>query len=591
MKNKNDDLIVEKEEVKKISGLKNTLTLLKKAQIKKSTYCWIVLLYAISAVMAVFHAYLTACLTKSITQANFDNFVMIVLLFGVVSMLKMTFQNFQYIFNVKLENLIVKSINTKNYNQVLSLEISNFNDNSSEEFQNRIYAANQISSIIISVLTNIYEIIHNLAYTIIIFIYAPILSLIYAIYPICKIIYNKIMTPKFNALYNKNWKENGIKMTALSREAIIGVKDIKSLNMNNQIIKDYKAKQDAYYEQQNKINTYSIKTKFFMSAIVSLSDIVTFLAGYLLYKYANFSIVSFVLFLSYKGYIRQLFDQFSNLISCVSNVEANSYRGNELYNDKKFSKEKFGNKKLNNIKGDIEIKNLNFSYENKTKLFKNLSLKIEPNQITAIVGRSGEGKSTILSLINKFYSVDDNKIFLDGVDINQLEEKSIRSNIVYIQQSPYIFNMTFRENLLLVNPKATKKELIDACQKSEIYNFIMSTPNGLDTMIGENGIKLSGGQKQRLAIARALLNKAKIIMFDESTSSLDNESQLKIQKVIERLSSNHTIIVVAHRLSTIINANKIIYLKGHKVKDIGTHKELMGRCEDYKNIYKVEIVE
>ncbi len=588
---KKNKLVVEKEEVKKISGLKNTLALLKMAHIKKSAYCLIVVLYVVSAVMAVFHAILTAKITESVTQANFNNFVMIVLLFGIISMLKMTFQNFQYIFNVKLENLIVKSINTKNYSQVLSLEVSNFNKNSSEEFQNRIYAANQISSIIITVLTNIYEIIHNLAYTIIIFIYAPILSLVYATYPIAKIVYNKIMTPKFNALYNKNWKENGIKMTSLSREAIIGIKDIKSLNMSGQILSDYKQKQNLYYERQDRINTYSIKTKFFLSAFVAISDIATFLVGYFLYCNYNFSIVAFVLFLSYKGYIRQLFDQFSNLISCISNVEANSYRGYELYNEQRFSQEKFGNKKLKTVQGKIEFKNLQFSYEKGSPLLKDLSLEIEPNQITAIVGRSGEGKSTILSLINKFYPVKNNKIFIDGVDINKLDEDSIRSNIVYIQQNPYIFNMTFRENLCLVNPNMSEKQMIKACQESEIYSFIKSTPNGFDTMIGENGITLSGGQKQRLAIARALLNKAKIIMFDESTSSLDNESQLKIQRVIERLSANHTIIVVAHRLSTIINANKIIYLKNHKVKDIGTHQELLERCEDYKSIYKVEIVE
>ena len=150
--------------------------------------------------------------------------------------------------------------------------------------------------------------------------------------------------------------------------------------------------------------------------------------------------------------------------------------------------------------------------------------------------------------------------------------------------------MTFRENLLLIKPNATESELIEACKKSEIYDFISSTKNGLDTIIGENGITISGGQKQRLAIARALLNNANIIMFDESTSSLDNESQNKIQKIIEKLSIDHTIIIVAHRLSTIKNADKIIFIKNHNVKCTGTHDELMKNCEDYRNLYRIESI-
>lgn len=526
---------VDKRDTKKISGIKNTIALLKKTKIKKSVYFKIFILYFISGIMAVLSAFFTTKITEKITQAEFDYFITIVILLSVIMFLKMTFQNLQYIFNVRLENMIVKAINTENYKRVLDLEVVNFDKYSSEEFQNRIYAANQISSVIIKVFTSLYEIVHNLAYSIIIFIYAPIVCLIYCIYPVFKIIYLKIMNPKINTLYLRNWKENGIKMTALSREAIIGIKDIKSLNIQNQIMKDYYSKQTNYYNRQNEINTYSIKMNFLRAIVVCIRTLATFIAGYYLYLNNMLTIVAFIMFLSYKGYIDALFDQFSMLISSVSNVEANALKGHELYDEALFGLEKFGTTDLQISKGEIEIKNLTFRYNKKQKLFQNVNLHIKPNEITAIVGRSGEGKSTILSLINKFYQVRDNTIFLNGVDINKLSKKSIRSNITYIQQSPYIFNMTFRENLLLINPQATEKQLIAACKKSEIYDFIKSTAEGLDTVIGENGITLSGGQKQRFAIARALLNDSKIIMFDESTSSLDNESQYKIQKVIEGL--------------------------------------------------------
>lgn len=574
-----------------LKGIKNTIFLLRKTKLGKKIYIKLILIYIISAISAIFTALLNAKIIDHITSANFDNFVIIVLCLGVADGIKMIFQNFQTIFNVKLQNRMVKEINNCNYKRVLSLEISNFNNNSSEEFQNRIYSANQISTVITNSLSNLYDTIYYLSYTLIIVIYSPILSLIYVIYSIISVLYHKLFMPYINLMYNKNWKKNGVSMNSLSRETIIGIKDIKSLNMIDEIISDYDRKQTRYYNEQTRINTFSAKTNFMMSFIALIRDVSVPILGYYLYTKNMLTIPNFILFMTYKSNITSLFNNLSNFIVNVSNVEANAIKGAQLYDDNIFRSEKFGRLNKENLIGDIKIKNLNFSYESDRNLFKNLNLSIEPNKITAIVGRSGEGKTTILSLVNKFFRVDNNKIFIDGIDINNYDESTIRKNIAYIQQSPYIFNMSFRENLLLIKSNATEKELIEVCKKSEIYDFISSTKNGFDTIIGENGITISGGQKQRLAIARALLNNANIIMFDESTSSLDNESQNKIQKVIDKLSIDHTIIIVAHRLSTIKNADKIIFLKNHSVKSIGTHDELMKECEDYKSLYNIENID
>lgn len=573
-----------------LSGIKNTVFLLKKTKLRKRIYTKLILIYIISAISAVFTAILNAKIIERITTANFNNFVMLVLCLGLAVAVKMIFQNFQSIFNVKLQNMMVKEINNCNYKRVLSLEISNFNNSSSEEFQNRIYCANQISTVITNSLSNLYNIIYYLSYTFVILIYSPILSLIYIIYSIISVLYYKILIPYINSMYNKNWKENGVSMNSLSREAIIGIKDIKSLNMIDEIISDYDKKQTRYYNEETRINTFSVKTNFVMSFIALIRDVSVPILGYYLYTKNMLTVPNFILFMTYKSNITSLFNSLSDFIVNLSNVEANAIRGVQLYDDNIFTSEKFGTLKKKELIGRIKITNLDFCYEKDRNLFKNLNLNIEPNKITAIVGRSGEGKTTILSLINKFFSVDNNKIFIDGIDINNYDENTIRKNIAYIQQAPYIFNMTFRENLLLVNSDASEEEIIEVCKKSEIYDFICSTKNGLDTIIGENGVTISGGQKQRFAIARALLNNANIIMFDESTSSLDNESQKKIQKVIEKLAVDHTIIIVAHRLSTIKNADKIIFIKEHNVKYSGTHDELMKNCEDYKSLYKIESI-
>ena len=206
----------------------------------------------------------------------------------------------------------------------------------------------------------------------------------------------------------------------------------------------------------------------------------------------------------------------------------------------------------------------------------------------AIVGKSGEGKSTILKLINKSYKIDDGKIYIDDVDLNELDETSIKNNISIVSQSPYIFNLSIKDNIKLSNPNATEEEIISVCKQSQIHDDIIKMDNGYDTLVGENGVILSGGQKKRIAIARALIKQSKIILFDEATSSLDNNNQEQIKKVMKKLSSNHTIIIVAHRLSTILNADNIYFLNNHKIIASGTHDGLMKSCKEYKNLYEIE---
>ena len=217
-----------------------------------------------------------------------------------------------------------------------------------------------------------------------------------------------------------------------------------------------------------------------------------------------------------------------------------------------------------------------------------MNFKINPNETIGFVGKSGAGKTTVLSLINKMYNVNDNMIFLDNYDINTLDESSITSNITLVTQNPYIFNMSIKDNLKIVSKKASLSKIKEVCKIACIHDFIMSLPDKYDTKIGEGGVALSGGQRQRIAIARALLRNTKIILFDEATSALDNETQNLIQKSINNMKGDYTILIVAHRLSTIINADRILFLDDGKVKDEGTHKELLKKNKDYKYLYDME---
>ena len=206
-----------------------------------------------------------------------------------------------------------------------------------------------------------------------------------------------------------------------------------------------------------------------------------------------------------------------------------------------------------------------------------------------VCGGTGSGKTTIFNLLCKMYDIDKGEILIDDVNINELDKDTIRGNITVISQSPYIFNMSIKENLKLVKPNLTNKEMKEALKTACLYDFVESLPDKYDTILGENGITLSGGQKQRLAIARALIQKTEIILFDEATSALDNETQEKITKAINNMKKEYTIMIIAHRLSTIINADKIFFLNKGKIECSGTHEYLLKHSKEYKKLYETEI--
>ena len=270
-------------------------------------------------------------------------------------------------------------------------------------------------------------------------------------------------------------------------------------------------------------------------------------------------------------------------------VSVSLKRIDEILNNKLYKDEKYGNINLDEVKGNIEFKDVKFKYKNdEDYTLKGLNLKLETNKKIAIVGKSGNGKSTLFNLLLRYFDATTGEITLDGINIEDLTEKCLRNNISIIRQSPFLFNLSILDNFKLVKKDITLEEVRNVCQKAYIDDYIMSLPNGYETVIGEGGVNLSGGQKQRLAIARTLLLNTKIILFDEATSALDNESQKYIKKTIDNLVKDHTIIIVAHRLSTIIDADIINVIDKGKLVGSGTHNELLKNNKVYKTLYNTE---
>ncbi|APF25913.1 ABC transporter family protein [Clostridium sporogenes] len=328
-----------------------------------------------------------------------------------------------------------------------------------------------------------------------------------------------------------------------------------------------------------------------MYFFIDILDLIVLIAGgYFVYK----NLINFGDLVAYLLFIKMFMTPIRKLISFVEQYQS-GVTGFERYRQLlsvKPEKDKEEAKALEDIKGAIEFKNVSFKYDEDTHILNDLSFKVEEGKTLALVGPSGGGKTTLCNLIPRFYNIDKGDILIDDNSIYDINISSLRKNIGIVQQDVFLFTGTIKENILYGNPEASYEEVVKAARLANIHEFIESLPEGYNTYIGERGIKLSGGQKQRLSIARVFLKNPPILILDEATSALDNATEYLIQKSLEKLSNGRTTIVVAHRLSTIKNADEIMVLTDKGIEERGTHEDLLALGGIYselnKNIEKTE---
>ena len=379
------------------------------------------------------------------------------------------------------------------------------------------------------------------------------------------------------------------KVTGLTSELIRGIRDIKMLNAKDSFMKtlnrNIKIKNKKYLEMRNIDIDYNV----IIDLLKYLFECLLIVLFIYLISNNELTVAMAIALYSYRDRLMSNFiERVSQLIEKINGFNLSFERVFSLLDGDEFKKEKFGVEELENIKGDFEFKNVSFSYDNNIKVLDDISFKVAANSTVGFVGPSGSGKTTIFNLLCKMYDIDSGEILIDNKNISDLTEDSIRGNITIIGQSPYVFNMSIIDNMKLVKEDVTLKEIKEALRLACLDDYIESLPDKYNTIIGEGGVTLSGGQKQRLAIARALIQKTEIILFDEATSALDNETQRKIQEAIDNLKSEYTIMIIAHRFSTILNCDKIFYIEKGRVIDSGTHTELLKKCKNYKKLYETE---
>lgn len=385
---------------------------------------------------------------------------------------------------------------------------------------------------------------------------------------------------------SKKYRDLTEKATGLTAELIRGIKDIK-LAGNNSVLKKTSKEINKITKEGYEIKKQTEKYRLLSFTIRDFFDVTFIILGTFLTSKKLLTISNFIILYMYRKRIENLLSFYNRFVNQIKDYNLSATRVFEILGDH-FKKERPGGLDLNNIQGKIEFNNVNFAYQQHHRVLQNISFSINPGERIGFVGQSGSGKSTLFNLIVKLYPVENKKIYIDDIDINEISYKSLRSKISLIPQSPYIFNFTILENLKIANEEATMEEVITACKQADIYDRIMEFDKGFDTIVGEGGVILSGGEKQRLSIARSLLKQSNILLLDEATSSVDNITQKNIQTAIEKINRNTTILIIAHRLSTVINCDRIIVIDDGKIIDTGTHSELLKSCPKYQELYKYE---
>lgn len=533
------------------------------------------------------YGYLIGLAIDKARISSFGLAVAVLLLIYIINFVdSLIFDRYGRIYMEKCANNIMEKIGCAVYEKVGLLPARAFEEKSSGEFINRI---TNDSSTIADSFRQILRITISLFTCVIVFIYICFNSWVVALEVIIYLVLFYIISHKYLPSIKEKQKEiNKKKDRAVAEvsESVRGIREIRALGIRKSMNDNFKnIVRNIYF----KINKQMITERNYNAWIYILNCTLEFIIFTTCILLIINKAGSFAFFMAMTYYVYRFMNTIElmmNLSTSIQKMKVSIERLSEILDNKLYKDEKFGIVSKTDILGNVEFKNITFKYPNEEKeIFKEFNLTVPTGKKVAIVGKSGQGKTTIFNLLLRYFDPDAGVILVDDIPIEDFTEDSLRENIAIIRQEPFIFNKTILENLKIIDPYMSLKKIRNACKLAEIDEYIMSLPNKYDTMIGEGGINLSGGQKQRLAIARALLKNSKIILFDEATSALDNENQSKIKQAIDNLVKDHTIIIVAHRLSTIIDADVIYLIDGGKVVASGTHKQLLKKSLIYKNLY------
>lgn len=388
------------------------------------------------------------------------------------------------------------------------------------------------------------------------------------------------------------FKENRARIADINsqiEDSLSGIRVVKSFSNEETEMNKFKVGNARFVDSKKRSYRYMATFHSGMGAFSTLITVGSLIMGAFLMASGELSSADLVTFLLYISNFTEPVKKLVNFTEQFQNGYSGYERFLEIMSIAPDIKDEPDAVAINNAKGDIEFEHVTFHYEeNKENVLSNVNLDVKQGEYVALVGSSGAGKTTLCSLIPRFYDVTEGSVKLDGIDVRKLKLKDLRRQIGIVQQDVYLFAGTVMDNIRYGKPEATDEEVICAAIAANAHEFIKNLPQGYDTDIGQRGVKLSGGQKQRLSIARVFLKNPPVLIFDEATSALDNESEKIVQNSLEKLAKNRTTFVIAHRLSTIRNAQRILVLTENGIEEEGTHEELLKKGGIYAGLYEMQ---
>lgn len=546
----------------------------------------LIIVSILSKALSLIPPFLNGKIIDNVLTANFQSIILLVLLISFISILIGSLSLLQTYININLSNKVLVYLKEGLIRKILNLKMKSFDKMSSGEYIERVdrdiniikeFYIDTIPSLFISVINVIvsgaFALYLSPTLTIVGFISFPLSSMIYYFFG------NRV---KKSFVFLRRVTDS---YTSLLHQTINSERAIKGLHIEESIYDkiEQKIREVSHLSIQNgMISAYGGLVQLLSATFMEI--VLMSIACYSIIK-GKMTIGSYV---SFNVYLANFLSALKVVASTNLNIQTICVAADRINQiTENTEEEKMDGDEITIESGDIIIQHVHFSYDEDTEIFDDLSIDFESKNLYAIVGMSGCGKTTLFNLLLRIYDCEKGNILFDNIDITTMAISNLRDAVSYVQQEAFIFGDTIRENIRIVNPKATDYEIIEACKKADIYNAIRELPEGFDTVIGERGVNLSGGQKQRLAIARGILKRAKIYLFDEITSELDGKSEKSILSTLTDLAKDHTVIVIAHRLTTVLNIPRIIVLNdGRKIAE-GTHQELFNNCEVYRKLYQL----
>ena len=493
---------------------------------------------------------------------------------------------YQNIVMVKISQRVSAKIRKELFTALQKLPLKYFDNNSSGDLMSRLTNdVDNINTTLSQSVTQLFSgIINVVGMLIAMLLLSPILTLIGMITVPLTFIATKTLVKKTQSFFVKQQRELG-NLNGYIEEMVSGQKVVLLFSEEEKVKEEF----SEINERLTKSAIIAQGVSSFMGPINNFINNISYLiisvvGGYLILKGSEITVGIVFSFLLYMRNFTRPINEIMNLFNTIQGALAGAERVFEVIDEEK-EKDKDNAVNIDNIEGHVELRGVTFSYSNGKEILKNVSLEAKKGEVIAIVGPTGARKTTIVNLLTKFYDIDSGEILIDGKNIDEITRESLRKTVAMVLQDTYLFSETVSENIRYGRLDASDEEVIEAAKMADAHHFIKQLPQGYDTVLSDNGGNLSQGQRQLLAIARAILSNASILILDEATSSIDTRTEVLIQNAMLKLMEGKTTFVIAHRLSTIRNADKILALKDGEIIESGTHDELLAKEGFYANLY------